>query len=95
VKQLFASQPEWVANGNVDAAVAKVLPAEAMSKVRALVQSDPGLDATVANDLSMVARDQINQTPTLVFVYQGTRRKVTGPPALDLLRSYLGEMLKQ
>jgi len=95
VNHLFASQPESSANGNVDAAVAHVLPAETMRKVRALVESDPVLDATVADDLSMVARDQINQTPTIVFVYKGTRRKAVGPPSFNLLRSYLEAMLAQ
>ncbi|HZL57631.1 MAG TPA: thioredoxin domain-containing protein [Bryobacteraceae bacterium] len=93
VAQLFASQMEWTANGNVDASVAKVLPAETMRKVRALVESDPKLDATVQSDLSMVARDRIDQTPTIVFVSKGVRRKVAGIQSFDLLRSYLDEML--
>jgi protein-disulfide isomerase len=54
-KQLFASQPEWAINGNVDAAVAHVLTAETMEEVRALVENGPQLDATVAGDLLMVA----------------------------------------
>jgi len=95
VRRLFASQPEWAANGNVDAAVALVLPAETMAKVRALVESDAGLDATVAADMAMVARDQINQTPTIVFVYKGERRKVAGATSWELLRSYLNELLAQ
>ncbi len=94
VNQLFATQLAWAPTGNVDATVAQVLPAETMRQVRALVESDPRLDATVAGDLSMVARDQINQTPTVVFVYKGTRQKVTGQPTFDLLRRYVEEMLK-
>lgn len=93
VGRLFLSQPEWVVNGNVDQAVARVLPAETMRKVRALVEGDAGLDETVAADLSIAGWDRINQTPTIVFVYKGTRRKVAGAPSFDLLRSYLGEML--
>ena len=89
VKQLFASQPEWAASGNVDGAVAHVLSPETMVKVRALVESDAGLDATVAADLSMAGSDRINQTPTIVFVYNGIREKVAGAPSFDLLRSYL------
>jgi len=95
VQQLFASQSEWAANGDVDAAVAYVLDAETMRKLRTLVTSDPRLEATVAGDLLMVARDQINQTPTIVFVYRGIRRKVSGAPSFDLLRSYVEEMLAQ
>jgi protein-disulfide isomerase len=95
VTRLFASQPEWATNGNVDATVAQVLPAETMRSVRALVQSSPQLDATVASDLAIVARDRIDQTPTIVFVYRGMRRKVAGPPSFELLRIYLDEALAQ
>jgi protein-disulfide isomerase len=93
VRQLFASQAEWAANGNVDAAVAQVLAPETMRKVRALVEKEPGLDGTVAADLSMAGWDRINQTPTIVFVYKGTRQKVVGAPSFDLLRSYLEQVL--
>jgi protein-disulfide isomerase len=95
VSQLFGSQPEWAANGNIDAAVAHVLTPDTMRKLRVMVESDPALDATVAADLAIVAREQINQTPTLLFVYKGVRRKVAGPPSFDLLRSYIQEMLRQ
>jgi protein-disulfide isomerase len=89
VNQLFASQREWAATGNVDAAVAHVMDAETMRKVRALVESDAGLDATVTADLSMAGWDRINQTPTIVFVYKGIREKVAGAPSFDLLRSFV------
>ena len=95
VHQLFASQSEWAENGNIDAAVAGVLPEESMRQVRALVESDQRLDATVAGDLSMAARDQINQVPAIVFVYKGIRRTVSGSPSMSLLRSYVEEMLRQ
>jgi protein-disulfide isomerase len=95
VRQLFTSQSEWAENGNVDAAVAHVLPPETMRRVRALVESDPRLDATVADDLAIIERERINQVPTIVFIYKGTRRAVAGPPSFTLLRSYLEEMLAQ
>ena len=76
---------EW----DVDAAVAKVLAAQTMRRVRALVESDAGLDATVADDLSMAGWDRINQTPTIVFVYKGIRQKVAGAPLFDLLRGFV------
>jgi protein-disulfide isomerase len=91
--QLFASQYEWGANGNVDGALAHVIPTETMVKIRGLVQADPKLDATIAADLSMVALDQVNQTPTIVFVSKGNRRKVAGVQSFELLRSYLEEIL--
>jgi protein-disulfide isomerase len=95
VNQLFASQSEWAENGNVDAAVAHALPPETMRQVRALVESDPRLEATVADDLAIIERERIKQVPTIVFIYKGTRRTVAGPPSFSLLRSYLEEMLAQ
>jgi protein-disulfide isomerase len=93
VTQLFASQPEWAASGNVDAAVAQILPPETMRKLRVLIESDPKLEATVAVDLSKAAQDQINQTPTVVFVHKGVRTKVAGIQSFDLLRNYLEELV--
>lgn len=95
VTQLFETQAEWGANGNVEGDVSQVLSPETMAKLKALMGSDPALDATVASDLAMVARDQINQTPTIVFVYKGMRHKVVGPPSFELLRKYLEEILVQ
>ncbi len=93
VRQLFADQPEWAANGNVDASVSKVVPTDKMRRVRGLVESDSKLDATVASDMAMVVKDRVDQTPTLVFVYKGVRRKVTGIESFSLLKAYLDELV--
>jgi protein-disulfide isomerase len=95
VNQLFETQNEWAPNGNVDAAVARVLPAETIEKVRVLVKNDPNLDETVAQDMAIVAKDEIHQTPTIVVVHKGTREKVAGGPTYELLRRYLDETLKK
>ena len=58
-----------------------------------MVAGDPRLDATVAEDLRMVGRDQVNQPPTIVFVHGGVRQKVAGAPFMELLRKYLAELL--
>jgi protein-disulfide isomerase len=93
VRQLFASQADWSANGNVDAIVARVVPADVMRRIRTLVESDPRLDATVAADMAMMAKDQIDQTPSLVLISKdGTRQKVAGVESFDLLKAYLDEM---
>jgi protein-disulfide isomerase len=95
VRQLFADQPEWAANGNVDASVSKVVSAETMRKIRGLVESDSKLDATVASDMSMVVKDGIGQTPTVVFVYKGVRSKVTGIESFALLKAYLDDLVRK
>jgi hypothetical protein len=92
VRQLFADQPEWAANGNIDASVSKVVPVETMRRIRGLVESDSKLEATVASDMSMVVKDRIDQTPSVVLVYKGIRRKVAGIESFSLLKAYLDEM---
>ena len=91
--QLFRHQDEWAQNGNVDAAVAQVLPPAIMQQVRERVAKDPKVDDSVNSDLALVAKEGINQTPTIVFVYKGERQKVNGPPSLTILKSYVEEML--
>jgi protein-disulfide isomerase len=93
VTQLFSHQAEWASNGNIDAVLAQVLPPGTMQQVRARVEKEKTLDDTVASDLALVAKEQINQTPTIVFVYKGERHKVSGPPTLTILKSYVEELL--
>jgi len=93
VRQLFSHQADWAENGKVDAVVAQVLPPETMQQVRGLVEKDKTLDDTVTSDLALVAKEQIHQTPTIVFVHKGERQKVDGPPTLTILKSYVEELL--
>jgi protein-disulfide isomerase len=91
--QIFKTQSEWAQNGNVDAAVAKVLAPGEMQKVRDLVKGDTHLDDTVTADLAMGARDNLNQTPTMVIVNKGKRQKIDGAVPFNILKSYLDQML--
>jgi protein-disulfide isomerase len=95
VMQLFLRQADWAQNGNIDAAVAQVLPPGTMQQIRTLVGKDTRLDDTVTSDLALVAKEQINQTPTIVFLYKGERHKVNGPPTLTILKSFIEEILAQ
>lgn len=91
--QLFDKQQEWAANGNVDAAVAKVLSPSDMQKVRELVKSDSHLDDSATADEAAGARDGLNQTPTLIIVNKGKRQKIDGFVPFNILKSYLDQML--
>jgi protein-disulfide isomerase len=95
-KQLFETQLDWWQNGNVDAAVAKVLTPAEMEKVRAKVKDDTHLDDQTIKDEAMAHEvDQISATPTIVIVYKGKREKFTGPANFTLLKSYINEKLAQ
>jgi protein-disulfide isomerase len=94
VNQLFRTQDEWGQNGNVDAAVMKVLPPGDMQKVRDMVKNDPKLDETVAKDVAMAANtDHLTGTPTLVIVYKGQRDVINGGVPYVTLKSYLNAKL--
>lgn len=93
VNQIFRTQPEWAGNGNVDAAVARVLSPSDMQKVRDLVKSDPRLDETVATDVAMGNQDHLNQTPTIAITYKGKREVIGGGMPYQILKSYLNAKL--
>jgi protein-disulfide isomerase len=94
--QLFVSQPEWSVNGNVDAAVAKVLPAADMEKVRAMVKNDSHLDDTVTTDVAVGNnQDHLSQTPTIVIIAKGKRDVIGGGMPYTILKQYLNQKLSQ
>jgi protein-disulfide isomerase len=94
--QIFVTQPDWSQNGNVDAAVAKVLAPADMEKVRAMVKTDSHLDDSVAVDVAMANnQDHLNQTPTIVIVAKGKRDVISGGMPYSILKQYLNQKLAQ
>jgi protein-disulfide isomerase len=92
--QLFETQQEWAQNGNVDAAVAKVLTPAEMEKVRMLVKTDSHLDDSVARDVAMATdTDHLKATPTIIIVFKGKRETISGGPAWPVLKAYLNDKL--
>ena len=82
VNQIFKTQDAWSLygknSGDIDAAVAQVLPPGAMQKVRELVKTDPRLDESVQKDVNMANNvDHINSTPTIVVISNGKREPVS------------------
>jgi protein-disulfide isomerase len=94
--QIFVTQPEWELNGNVDAAVAKVLSPADMEKVRALVKNDTHLDDSVTRDVAMASQqDHLTETPTIVIVAKGKREVISGGMPYNILKQYLNNKLTQ
>jgi protein-disulfide isomerase len=95
-RQLFAAQKDWSINGDLDRVVAAILPPEKMMDLRKRLATGAAIDSGLAADMEMVRRDQITQTPTLVFVAKdGVRTKVAGNQPYSLLARFLDEMLKR
>ncbi|HEX4136155.1 MAG TPA: thioredoxin domain-containing protein [Bryobacteraceae bacterium] len=94
--QIFVTQPDWSQNGNVDAAVAKVLSPADMEKVRTMVKSDSHLDDSVTQDVAMGNNvDHLNQTPTIVIIAKGKREVINGGAPYAILKQYLDQKLRQ
>jgi protein-disulfide isomerase len=93
--QIFVTQPEWEQNGNVDAAVAKVLSPADLEKVRALVKTDTHLDDSVTRDVAMGNQDHLTQTPTIVIIAKGKREVIGGGMPYGILKQYLNAKLAQ
>ena len=94
--QIFMTQPDWSQNGNVDAAVAKVLAPADLEKIRALVKTDSHLDDTAARDEAVgTNQDHLTQTPTIVIVAKGKREVIAGGMPYSILKIYLDQKLAQ
>lgn len=74
VDQIFNTLAIWSRDGNIEAQLALVLPADAMRNVRARVANDVDLDDTVTEDQAVARRDQLNFVPAVVLVAKGERR---------------------
>jgi protein-disulfide isomerase len=94
--QLFETQPEWAQNGNVEAAVAKVLTPAELEKVKTIIKTDTHLDDAVARDVTMAMEtDHLSATPTVVIVFKGKRETISGGAPWTALKSYLNDKLSQ
>ena len=94
--QIFVTQPDWSQNGNVDAAVAKVLSPADMEKVRTMVKTDSHLDDSVTQDVAMGNnQDHLSQTPTIVIIAKGKREPISGGMPYAILKQYLNQKLAQ
>jgi len=95
VAQLFRTQGIWSGDGDPGLQVESILPPAVMEKVRALVKNDPAPKASIDLDMEMVREDQVNQTPTLVIVWNGRRQVMPGSISFPLLKSFLDDLLSR
>jgi protein-disulfide isomerase len=95
VAELFRTQGVWSGDGDPGLQVESVLPPAVMEKVRSLVKNDPAPEASIDADMEMVRADQVTQTPTLVFVWNGRRQVMPGSISFPLLKSFLDDLLER
>jgi protein-disulfide isomerase len=91
---LFAAQPVWSGNGQVEETVNRVLsPAEA-KKVKVLLK-DPAVQTEIQHDLDEGKTVPVNQTPTILVTHGFRRFPIAGLTDYALLRSFLNDLLKK
>jgi protein-disulfide isomerase len=91
---LFQNQEKWEQNGDVDGAVAGVLSAADINKVRALVKGGT-LDAAIDKDFALGQMYRVSQTPTTVFHCKGQTYPYPGVMSYEILKQFLDQLLSQ
>ena len=91
---LFQNQEKWEQSGDVDGAVASVLSAAEMAKVRALVKGGT-LDPLIDKDYALGQGYRVNQTPTTVFHSKGQTYPYAGVMTYATLKQFLDQLLSQ
>ncbi|MEO8027383.1 MAG: thioredoxin domain-containing protein [Bryobacteraceae bacterium] len=91
---LFARQTEWSNSGNVDGAVAAVLTAADMTKVRALV-SDKKVIAEFDADMAQAVKRQLQETPTMVMIHKLKEYPVRGNVEYTFVKRFVDQLLSK
>ena len=91
---LYESQPQWSANGQLEAVVAGVLSDEDMERLRKWME-DPAVEAAISSDIALATQRSVNVTPTFFITAQGKTEKVAGVVQYPTLQRYLDHLLGQ
>ena len=89
--ELFRTQAEWSADGDVDGQVARVVPPAAMANLRALAKDDPAAENSIRADEAAARENRVEHTPTLVCNHQ----IFGGPLAFAEIQPQLDQLLAQ
>ena len=94
---LYAKQDEWAATGNVEQALASLLPAADMRRVRAIESTQRAqLDAAVQADFSLANSRNVSGTPSVFVIHRGqTTPLPAGSVSYSLLKQYLDYLLQR
>jgi protein-disulfide isomerase len=85
---LWAQQPNWTQNGNVEGCVASVLTPAEMAKVKTIMK-DPAIEAGIQADMEAAKKLPLTETPTVVLTLPGQKPMKIGGISYDLLRRFI------
>jgi protein-disulfide isomerase len=91
---LFAKQESWSKDGKVEAAIAPVLSAAELKKVREL-WTTPEIAGEVDRDIQMGKDAKVNQTPTMIISRGGKTYPVAGVVSYSIVSRFLDQLLGQ
>jgi len=94
---LYAKQDEWGATGNIEQALASLLPAADMRKIRVVESSQRAqLDAAVQTDVNFGNSRNVSGTPSIFVTHRGqTTPLPAGSVSYTLLKQYLDYLLQR
>ncbi len=96
-RALFDNQDAWTPNGNIDSAIASVIPAAQLKKIHDLeARRIAEINASIERDRSMGIQRNVNQTPTVYVTSKGkTEALPGGGVSYSLMKQYLDYLLRQ
>jgi protein-disulfide isomerase len=90
---LYANQAVWSDKGTVQATVAKALSPEDFQKVLKLIQ-DPSINGTIARDIALGQKRDVQSTPTFFITTLGREQKVVGGLPYNVLKEFFDRIVK-
>ena len=90
---LFMDQAKWSQDGNLDAAVSKVLSNEDFLKLKRLMQN-PSINQGIEREIQLGIKQQIKSTPTMFISYSGKQQRVEGLVTYLVLKQFIDSIIK-
>jgi protein-disulfide isomerase len=90
----FANQESWAKSGDLRSVVAKVLSADDMKKVDALMK-DPKFDDGLSREVTLGAKAGVQGTPTMIVTHKLQNYPVTRAISYPILAQMLDEIAKK
>jgi protein-disulfide isomerase len=90
---LFMDQAQWSQDGNLEAALAKVLSRAEIQKIKTIMR-DPGINAAIQKEIELGQQKQIRSTPTFFIWAKGKEQRVEGRVTYIALKQFIDLSLR-
>ncbi len=92
---IYMSQDQWSQNGNIEAALAKVMDPTQLVRVKKLA-TDPAIEASLVQEIALGQSRKITSTPTWFIITEtGRQQVIPGKLAYVTLKDYIDRNLKR